>query len=271
MSLARPLLFGGLAVVLAGGVLAYHFRGRIRNHFFPRPQVGDYGLYVPSEHLFKKGNPNRKEVCLTIDDGPHPSLHRILPILQKFGVHATFFMVGFRLASSPVLVRQTLDEGNEIGNHTQTHPRLTGLSDDDIRAQLGECEAAFEKVTGGRKMALFRPPGLDVDPSVYKVAWEFGYTTVFYTCGAKDFILKTGGPNVTIGKGHIVDDILKQAKPGSIILLHDTDDTADALPAILEGLQKEGFAVKDVSEMLADLPKPIIVKSDAGSVVGKSG
>jgi len=259
---------GAVAVVVLAG--AYHFRHRIENLFPHKKPPSDYSLYVPSEHLFKRGNPHRNEVCLTIDDGPHPSLHRILPILRKFGVHATFFMVGFRLASSPVLVRETLAEGNEIGNHTQTHPRLTGLTDDQVRAQLGECEAAFEKVTGGRRMSLFRPPGLDVDPSVYRIAASFGYTTVSYNCGAKDFILKTGGPNVTLGKGHIVQDVLEQVKPGSIILLHDTDDTADALTAILQGLKDRGLAVKDVSEMMADLPNPIIVKSDAGKVVGAS-
>ncbi len=259
----RVLLISGLAVLALGGAL---YGRRIVHRLFGHQATKspNAGLYDPSKHLFKRGRPNGTDVCLTIDDGPHPSLHRILPILKRYGAHATFFMVGSRLAASPILVREVLADGNEVGNHTQTHDRLPPLPLDRVRSELSDCEAAFEAATGGRKMTLFRPPGMDSTPEIFKVAAEFGYVTVWWNYGAKDYILKTGGPNETIGKGHIAESILKQVKPGGIILLHDSEDTADALPAILEGLKAKGLAVKDASEMLAELPEPVIVKSNAG-------
>ncbi|MFI5387292.1 MAG: hypothetical protein ACHQ50_14370, partial [Fimbriimonadales bacterium] len=61
----------------------------------------------------------------------------------------------------------------------------------------------------------------------------------------------------------IAESVLKQVKPGSIILLHDTEDTADALPAILDGLKEKGLAVRKVTDLLAELPAPVIVATNA--------
>src|SRR5262249_38895331 len=151
-------------------------------------------------------------------------------------VKATFFMVGKRIQESPDLVRQALAEGHEIGNHTQNHPRLDSLSPDQMRIELSLCENSFEQATGGTKMILFRPPGMHLTDEVMQVADEFGYTTVDWNYGAKDFVLVTNGPTVAGSEGKIAEYVLKEVTPGGIILLHDNPDTADALPTILDGL-----------------------------------
>lgn len=268
MQVRHITLFSGIAVLALGGAyLGHKYYGRIMHRLFGPEKVTAAktdDLYNPDKRLLKRGRRDHNVVCLTIDDGPHPSLHRILPILKKYGVHATFFMVGSRLSASPVLVRQVLAEGHEIGNHTQNHERLDQLPIEKIREEVGQCEASFEKATGGSKMTLFRPPGMDMSPNLFKVLDEYGYTTVGWSYGAKDYILPTGGPNKTIGTGHIAKMILAHVTPGGIILLHDSDDTADELPMLLEGLKKKGFAVETASQMLADLPTPVIVKTNAG-------
>lgn len=267
----RTRLIAGLAIAaVASFFVGIKFYGYVKNHFFaaaPIKKLEVDDLYNARERLFKRGRRDLNEVCLTIDDGPHPSLHRILPILKQYGVKATFFMVGMRIKSSPQLVREVLAEGHEIGNHTQTHQRLDQLTPDQMRAEIAECEDTFEKATGGLKMTLFRPPGMRFTPDLLKIAREFNYTTVDWNYGAKDFVLKSKGHPVTVGEGHIAEFVLKQVTPGGIILLHDSDDTADALPQILEGLRAKGLAVKNVTQMLADLPTPVYVESNAGGAV----
>jgi peptidoglycan-N-acetylglucosamine deacetylase len=267
----RKLILGGLCVLALGGAyLGHKYYGRIKHLIFGKEHstvVEDDDLYNPDNRLFKRGRRDRMEVCLTIDDGPHPkSLPRILEILKKYNVKATFFMVGKRIEESPALVREVLKEGHEIGNHTQNHPRLDSLSTEQARNELKLCETNFEKATGGTKMDLFRPPGMRFTPELFDVIKEFGYTTVGWNYGAKDFVLVKNGPSVAGGQTHIADYVLKNVTPGGIILLHDSPDTADALATILDGLKAKGLSVKDVTTMLAELPKPVHVASNAGHV-----
>lgn len=254
-------------LLLGAAYLGRHYLGNIKHALWGKPgKVSASDLYNASEKLFKRGRRDRNEVCLTIDDGPHPSLPKILEVLKQRGVKATFFMVGKRIQQHPDLVREALREGHEIGNHTQNHPRLDTLSPDQVRIELALCENSFEQATGGTKMTLFRPPGMRLTPELFKVAGEFGYTTVDWNYGAKDFILVENGPNVAGNPAKISEYILKNVTAGGIILLHDSEETAEALPAILDGLKQKGLAVKDATEMLADLPKPVYVKSNAGEL-----
>jgi peptidoglycan/xylan/chitin deacetylase (PgdA/CDA1 family) len=268
MTTRRTLLLGLVGLIALGGAYFGHkYYGKIKHALFGKAhttaaEAND--LYNPENHLFKRGRRDRNEVCLTIDDGPHPkSLPRILSILKKYNVKATFFMVGMRIQERPDLVREVLKEGHEVGNHTQNHPRLDKLPADQMRSEIAQCAASFAKATGGAKMTLFRPPGMRFTPELFKVVGEFGYTTVDWNYGAKDFVLVKNGPSVSGGQTHIADYILKNVTAGGIILLHDSPDTADALPTILDGLKQKGLAVKDVTEMLANLPSPVHVQTNA--------
>ncbi len=80
-------------------------------------------MYDASLAYFKRGDPRLAEVALSIDDGPHVAFApQILATLRKEGVHATFFVVGIKVNEHPEIVRQMLAEGNEVGNHSMTHP-----------------------------------------------------------------------------------------------------------------------------------------------------
>ena len=225
-------------------------------------------LYEPSEGYFKHGNPNEKIVALTIDDGPHPKyLPVILKALQAAHVHATFFEVGKMMAKAPNLVRQVLIDGNEIGNHTMTHPRLTTIDPEQIKQQILGCQHEFYKITG-RKLDLFRPPGFDEDPAILREIKSLGYTTVGWNVGAHDYIVTGVFKNPNPQK--VEEDVLNNVKPGDIILLHDAPGTDLALPTILAKLKQRGYKVVMASQLMRDLSPPLIVSTNAGPFSRKS-
>ncbi len=204
-------------------------------------------LYIPSQALLLHGNRALHEVTLTFDDGPHrESLPSILATLQRFHVHGTFFDVGENMTASPDLVKLTLKDGNEIGDHSSTHLRLPKLSPLERHHEINDADITFCRITG-KHMHLFRPPGMEYNDRVLQSLMNHGYITVSYTDASRDY-----APGITTS--FVVDRTLDRVENGSIILLHDYPDTARALPAIIEGLQKRGYKIVTVSHMIRDLP-----------------
>lgn len=208
--------------------------------------------------LFVRGNPYLKEVALTFDDGPYQgSTAKILDVLKSEKVHATFFIIGKHIDEHPSLVRRMLNEGHEVGNHTYDHQRLDQLSAANAEAELRDCESAFGRATGS-KMFLMRPPGMRFNNQVLSVCQDMDYVTVHWNVAVGDF--------EEIGAPTIVARVLKQVKNGSVILLHDCPQTAEALPAILRAIKAQGFRFQTTSRMLARMPRPVIVASNAHTV-----
>jgi peptidoglycan/xylan/chitin deacetylase (PgdA/CDA1 family) len=227
-------------------------------------------LYNPAEKFFKRGSRRLKEVCLTIDDGPHiASIGRILEVLHEQHVPATFFVVGSKVKQHPEFLRQMIEDGDEIGNHTEDHLRLDTLSPEEIRKELGFCEENVERACGHR-MHLMRPPGMRFNAEVLKIADEMGYTIVGWNIGAKDFIPKKGvdkvpptvQANLSTTPSMVAERVLKQAKNGVIILLHDEPTTADALPLIIDGLRADGYEFVSATEMMEQLPQHVVVQAN---------
>ena len=222
----------------------------------PSGETGMYAdLYNPVTKTLKRGRRDRNFVCLTIDDAPYGgSLPRILEVLREHQAKATFFMVGKRMVEFPELVREVLKEGHEVGNHTENHFRLNHMTPDQVRVEVALCAEHYRQATGGGKMKYFRAPGMRSNAAVDKIVRDFGYTTVLANYAGKDFRLSDEGPTITSAHD-IVENVLNNVTPGGIILLHDVPETAEALPAILTGLEERGYKVINVSEMIADLPK----------------
>ena len=217
--------------------------------------------YIPSLHILKRGNPNLREVALTIDDGPHVQwAPHILETLKKNHVHATFFVVGKKVLEHPEIVRQMLSDGNEVGNHSMTHPRLTKIDLKAVNEELVNCHKTVFEATGYR-MKLMRPPGLQYTDGVLKIGKQLGYITVEENIAVGDFILK-GDRSWYEGSsgfdGHVEQvraNVFKQLKPGAIIVIHDMPVTSAALDSILKGIQERGYRIVMVSEMLKHLKR----------------
>lgn len=261
-----PLVAG--AVMLLGGTLLwarhrYVLIHNLTSETYWEEKITGTELFQPRGAVLKHGNPNVPEVALTFDDGPHPaSLPTILRTLHDYGVQATFFLVGTRIEQSPHLAKAIIDEGHEVGNHTEHHFRLTDLTEPQQLAEIKDCETAFQRATG-RGMSLLRPPGMRFTPKVLSLVEQMGYTTVSWTDAAKDFeSIDNKIENLT--PEEIADRVMERVGNGSIILLHDTPQTAEALPRVISLLRVSGYKFVTIPQMLSHLPHPILVRSNGG-------
>ncbi|MGW0699616.1 polysaccharide deacetylase family protein [Streptomyces sp. NPDC002867] len=191
-----------------------------------------------------------KCIALTFDAGPGKDTPRLLDILEKEKVHATFFLLGKNhVLKHPDVVRRLAAEGHEVANHTWTHQRLDQLGKEEIRDELGRTQDAIADITG-TKPTLMRPPQGRTDDDVTAVSKELGLSQVLWSATAKDYS--------TTDSALIEQRILDQADRDGIILLHDIyDGTVPAVPGIIEELKKRGYTFVTVPELLAPAePQP---------------
>jgi peptidoglycan-N-acetylglucosamine deacetylase len=195
------------------------------------------------------GNPAIKALALTFDDGPHPQYTpRLLAILNKYHVKATFFVIGKMVEQYPDLVKLEDAQGNLVANHTYHHVNLKSIPIDRIAMEWNACNDAVEAVIG-KRMRYCRPPGGDYDGDVIKAAMDADLTTALWTDDPGDY--------ASPGDKVIDKRVLSRISNGGIILLHDgVQETIDVLPQIIETLQKRGFKFQTAEEMDSRLRSP---------------
>lgn len=196
-----------------------------------------------------------KRVALTFDDGPSEWTPAVLELLREHGVPATFFLIGARVHERPETARRILAEGHELGSHTLTHPRLTELGDEEIRAEIAGGIEAIDEVLGERPR-LFRAPGFHADERVLEIVSELELDAVFADVDPEDW---------RPGKGShaIFRLVLAGLRSGAIVDLHDgfppppTSSRADCTPTLealehlLPCLPGEGYEPVTVSQLRA--------------------
>ncbi len=198
------------------------------------------------------GNTHLPEIALTFDDGPNPFYTpQVLAILQKHGVKASFFDVGYLVADYPNIVRQEYHQGNIVANHSWSHPVLTYLSAQAILSQLTSATNAIQAAIGVRP-TFFRPPYGATNNTVLAQARYLGYTTVLWDGSAGDWKLP--------GVGVIITKLLSYARNGAILLLHDGGgnraQTVAALPTIITTLENRGYKFVTIRQLVDDLVAP---------------
>jgi peptidoglycan/xylan/chitin deacetylase (PgdA/CDA1 family) len=197
-------------------------------------------------------------IALTFDDGPHQKLTpRLLDLLAEHHIHVTFFVIGENAAEHPEILQRAVREGHEIGNHTWSHPNLAKMTDENVRSQIQHTEEAIRSAIGSQP-TLFRPPYGSVTAHQKRfIHDELGYEIILWEVDPLDW--KNPGPNVVSSR------ILKETRPGSIVLAHDIHaQTIQAMPATLTELEAKGFKFVTVSELLKlqtpippPTPKPV--------------
>jgi peptidoglycan/xylan/chitin deacetylase (PgdA/CDA1 family) len=191
-----------------------------------------------------------KCIALTFDAGPSEHTPALLKVLAEKKVRVTFFLLGHNHVDKyPDLVRQMAQNGNVLGNHSWTHPRLTDLKPEQIRAELDHLDTEVEKLTGTRP-TLMRPPQGRTDKKVSAVCKELGLAQVLWSDTASDY--------ATTDSALIHQRILKDASRDGIILLHDLyKGTVPAVPGIIDALRAQGYTFVTVPELLAPAaPEP---------------
>ena len=186
----------------------------------------------------------RSATCRTFDDGPSEKLTpRLLDLLAQHHIHATFFVIGENVAQHPEIVKRAAREGHEIGNHSWSHPNLAKMSDENVRNQIKRTEEVISGAVGARPVLLRPPYGSLTARQKRFIHDELGYEIVLWDVDPYDW--KRPGPTV------VTNRILKETRPGSIVLSHDIHPgTIEAMPATLSELEAKGFKFVTVSELL---------------------
>ena len=201
-----------------------------------------YGCTSHAGAIVREGPPAAEaanEVALTFDDGPSAAqTPAILETLDRLGAHATFFEEGRHVRGHEATMRQILALGDEIGNHSFHHPVDPG------EAELASTQAAIRAATGFTP-CLFRPPYGELNRTEKAAARANGLEMVFWTLDSED--------DAHPGVGPIRARVVRRTKPGQIVLLHDGGrhpQTVEAIAGIVEGLQRRGFRLVTVTELL---------------------
>lgn len=209
-------------------------------------------------HSYNSCNVEGQYVALTFDDGPHATLTpKLLDVLKEKGVKATFFVLGQCVAANPDVLARAAAEGHEIGNHSWDHKSLTKVGAAGVASEINQTNAAIENATG-KKPVLVRPPYGATNATITKrLNEEFGLKVVMWDVDPLDWKVRNSA--------HVESEILKGAKPGSIILSHDIHaTTVAAMAETIDALKAKGFQFVTVSELIAmDRPQVAAVKSPA--------
>ncbi len=188
----------------------------------------------------------RKEIALSFDDGPHPRYTpMILDILAEYNVRATFFMIGENVTYYPAAARAVVEAGHEIGNHTFTHRGVNRMDEAGVAAELEACERAIASVTNVPPRFL-RPPEGSLGAAMRQVAGERDYRIVMWDLDTRDWAHTPASS--------IAAHILRDVKPGDIILMHDfighDSPTPEALRIVIPALLDAGYRFVTVGELI---------------------
>lgn len=187
------------------------------------------------------------QVALTFDDGPNPPYTgQILGILARYQVPATFFCIGLQASAHPAELARMAAAGHGLGNHTWSHPFLPDLSRAQLTEQLDRTDEAVARAAGCGP-GLFRPPYGSRSPDVLRWLGERGTPIVLWDVDPSDWARP--------GAAVIAGRVLMQARPGTIILMHDgggdRSQTVAALPLVIEGLLDRGYRFTRADTLLA--------------------
>jgi peptidoglycan/xylan/chitin deacetylase (PgdA/CDA1 family) len=203
--------------------------------------------------VLSNGNRHYPRIALTFDDGPNePYTSQVLSLLEQYQIRATFFVVGQNARRYPDACRRIVTAGNAIGNHSYHHRRSLCLRwGKAIARDIEMARQAIYECTGSEPK-LFRPPHGFRTPWLMRTVHRLGYTVVTWDNMTSDWKADKSGDE-------IIRAILRRAKPGGVIVLHDGRSTKpgydrnqmlQALPSVIESLKEKGFDFVTIPELL---------------------
>ncbi|WP_042271691.1 polysaccharide deacetylase family protein [[Clostridium] dakarense] len=205
--------------------------------------------------IIKHGNNEEKLIALTFDDGPHKDFTpQILGVLKENDVKATFFVVGEMVDWNSEIVKREYNEGHEIGNHTFTHINVEKRSYSEINKEINQTQEAVKKVIG-KEPNLFRPPYRAISKNMCTIAKDKNMNIILWSnLDPRDW----SNPGVN----YIVETIVNKVQNGTIILLHDynnsknsTTQTIQALKIVIPKLKEQGYKFVTISELMNHMDK----------------
>ena len=192
-----------------------------------------------------KGADKERVVTLTFDDGPDEVMTpKVLDVLKKYDVKATFFLIGANVDKYPDIVRRVVAEGHIVANHTYSHSGLFPLSSGEcVKQELLKCRESIKSVIGRYPM-LFRPPFGVTNPIIGRAVKALGLRTIGWSVRSLDTVKGTSREDVC-------RKVAAKMHPGAIILLHDRCEEADRLlEAIILAAKKNDYDFVGLDKML---------------------
>ncbi len=214
-----------------------------------------FHCYLPTSQVWGRTfvglEPGSRELALTYDDGPNdPWTLRLLDVLERHSVKATFFVVGRFVAQKPEIVRAVVAAGHELGIHTWDHPNLIFAASAEVRSQIERTQSVIFDTTGVR-CSLMRPPFGARRPATLRVIRKLGLEPVMWNVTCYDW--KATTPQ------RILAQVDRQMRGGDVILLHDggyrqmgadRSHSVEASDRIIRKYKDEGYGFATVSQMM---------------------
>ena len=214
-----------------------------------------YAAYAPRSqlygHTYLGAGRGSRQLALTYDDGPnHPHTQRLLEVLARHEVQATFFLIGRFVAEKPNVAREVARAGHVIGNHTFNHPNLIFRSAARVRSELEQCRKILTD-TVGEHSTLWRPPFGARLPHVLGVSRQLGLEPVMWTVSSNDWKIFTADG--------IERRVSERVRGGDVILMHDGGHvrmgadrarTVEATDRLIRRYKDQGYRLVTVPEMM---------------------
>ncbi|HVO78979.1 MAG TPA: polysaccharide deacetylase family protein [Candidatus Bathyarchaeia archaeon] len=195
--------------------------------------------------------PGSRQLALTYDDGPNdPDTMKLLDVLARHEVQATFFVLGRFVQQKPAIVRALADAGHVIGNHSWDHPRLIFASNAELLRQVAWTQAAVFEACGVTP-TLFRPPYGGRRPGTLRAARQLGLEPVMWNVTCYDWKATSAE--------RVFAHAQRQIRGGDVILMHDGDQqavgadrrhTIEATDRLIAHYKAEGYGFVTVPEMM---------------------
>jgi len=202
---------------------------------------------VKTHRGIEKIKTNQKVIALTFDDGPSRYTPEILEILKSYGIRGTFFCIGQNIEFYPSVVRRAYLDGNIIANHTYSHSWLTKLSNEQIDHELVKTNKIIHNIIG-ECAVLFRSPYGDCSARTAKAVGDLGFVSIGWSDMTNDYDVH----NITAER--IASDLIRYARPGGIIGMHDgggnREKTVRALPMVISRLKDMGYEFVTIPELV---------------------
>lgn len=192
-------------------------------------------------------NTDERVVALTFDDGPHATMTpRVLDVLKRYDVPATFFLIGENVDRHPEIVKRIVSEGHIVGNHTYSHRGTFPLASvSDVRVELQRCYEAIQRAVG-KSPKLFRPPFGVTNPMIGSAVKAKQLNSIGWSIRSLDTISSRS-------REEVCERIVKRLHPGAIILLHDRCDDADVLlQQLIPQIIDKGYRIVSLQKFIKE-------------------
>jgi peptidoglycan-N-acetylglucosamine deacetylase len=205
---------------------------------------------------FHRGRRGLRQIALTFDDGPNdPHTLKLLEVLSKYSVRATFFLIGRYTRQRPDIATEIAKQGHIIGNHTFTHPLLVFRSVSRIGREIQQCDAAIRDAVGEHSN-LFRPPWGGRRPGVFRVVRQLGFEPIMWNVTGYDWSAPSSE--------YIEQKVTSKIRGGDVVLLHDgghaafgadRSNTVQAVDHLISRYKSQGYEFVTVPEMMRSSSK----------------